>query len=110
MARFQYSKKEHNRRNYIVSLVVFILVIGIFYFGIQSVSTRTDEEQLSSLENALQRSITHCYAVEGTYPESLAYLEEHYGISYDEDKYFVDYRPSAANIMPDVTIIEKKGE
>lgn len=109
MERFQYKKDKHSQRNYLISLVVFVLIFSIFYFGIQSVSSRTDKEQLSSLKNALQRSITHCYAVEGTYPESLAYLEEHYGISYDEDKYFVDYRPSAANIMPDVTIIKKKG-
>lgn len=109
MARFQYSKKEHSKRNYIVSIVVFIIVIGLFYYGVQSVSSRTDAEQLASLESALQQSITHCYAVEGSYPESLTYLKEHYGISYDEDKYFVDYRPSAANIMPDVTIIEKGG-
>lgn len=107
MARFQYSKKEHKQRNYILSLFIFIVVIGIFYFGIQSVSVKTDSEQLASLEHALSRSIVHCYAVEGTYPESLQYLKEHYGISYDEDKYFVDYRAAGANIVPDVTVIKK---
>ena len=63
--------------------------------------------QKESLESALIRNITYCYAVEGSYPESLDYLKEHYGLTYDEDRFFVDYQVIGANILPDVTIIEK---
>ena len=59
------------------------------------------------LEAALNRSITHCYAIEGTYPESLEYLTKNYGLTYDEDKFYIDYQPLGADIMPDVTVIEK---
>ena len=45
--------------------------------------------------------------MEGSYPESLEYLKEHYGITYDEDRFFVDYKIVGTNILPDVTIIEK---
>ena len=62
-----------------------------------------------TLENALNRSITYCYAVEGAYPQSLDYLKTNYGITYNEDLFFVDYRISGANIFPDVTIIERSG-
>ena len=79
----------------------------LFYQGIESLSSGSVRRQKESLENALNRSITYCYAVEGSYPESLEYLKEHYGITYDEDRFFVDYKIVGANILPDVTIIEK---
>ncbi|MCB5577777.1 MULTISPECIES: hypothetical protein [Dorea] len=64
---------------------------------------------METLQSAVTRDITRCYAQEGTYPESLAYLKKHYGLTYDSSKYFVDYQPLGANIMPDVTIIRKGG-
>ena len=79
----------------------------LFYQGIESLSSGSVRRQRESLENALNRSITYCYAVEGSYPESLEYLKEHYGITYDEDRFFVDYKIVGTNILPDVTIIEK---
>ena len=39
------------------------------------------------------------------YPESLSYLEEHYGITYDKENYVVDYEIIGSNILPDVTVI-----
>ena len=47
--------------------------------------------------------------MEGSYPESLQYLKEHYGLTYDDDKFFVDYQTLGSNIMPDVTIIDRRG-
>ena len=51
----------------------------------------------------------HCYALEGFYPPSLEYMEEHYGLTYDKSAYIVDYQPVGNNIYPNYTII-KKGE
>ena len=56
---------------------------------------------------AVIRKKAYCYATEGTYPESLEDLKAHYGLTYDEDLFFVDYQTVGANIYPDVTIIEK---
>ena len=56
-----------------------------------------------------RRAALTCYAVEGAYPQSLDYLKTNYGITYNEDLFFVDYRISGANIFPDVTIIERSG-
>ena len=33
---------------------------------------------------------------------------EQYGFSYDKEQFFVDYQLLGANIMPDVTVIERK--
>jgi len=64
-------------------------------------------KSLKALENAIYRSIAHCYATNGYYPNSLAYLQEHYGLHFDTEQYFVDYQIWSENVMPDVTIIPK---
>ena len=35
----------------------------------------------------------------------LLYLEEHYGLTYDTEKYVVSYEATGSNLMPDVTVI-----
>lgn len=89
-------------------LSAFFLVVCFFLFfqGIYNLDASTDREQAKSLENAIRRSVVQCYVVEGTYPPSLEYLTEHYGITYDSDKYYVDYTAIGSNLMPDITIIE----
>ncbi len=50
-----------------------------------------------------------CYSIEGEYPSDLEYLEKHYGVRINGDKYIVDYSYFGANIRPTVTVIEKEG-
>lgn len=104
-----YSK---NRKSHtlIISFLLFLLIAGLFYFSTDAWSGTASKEQKATLERTLQESIVHCYCVEGRYPESLAYLQDNYGISYDKERYFVDYQPIAENIMPDITVIEKTGQ
>lgn len=99
-----YVKKEIKQ---LLAVLLFIVFFFLFTSGIAKFSQSTDENQTEMLHLAISRSITHCYATEGHYPESLEYLQEHYGIKYDTDKYFVDYQILGKNIFPDVTIIEK---
>ena len=102
MNRFVYRKQKHPMPKLALSVGVFAL-----FQGISSISEGTRKRQKESLENAVMRSITHCYAVEGTYPSSLEYLKENYGLTYDETVFFVDYQTIGSNILPDVTIIER---
>lgn len=107
MKRFYRGKKVHPLRRLWFSVILFLVVAFVFYFGVASVSAKADSEQKKSLEEALWRSATHCYATQGQYPESLEALRKEYGIEYDTDKYFVDYQILGANIVPDITVIEK---
>ena len=68
---------------------------------------RVDEEALALTEEAVRRAAVQCYALEGVYPPSLAYLEEHYGVAVDESRCFVDYQYVAANLMPDITVLPR---
>lgn len=90
-----------------VAIGIFALVFCAFFAGISNMSEKTADEQAASLKTAISRSIAHCYATEGHYPESLSALQEDYGITYDTDRYFVDYQVLGQNIFPDVTIIVK---
>ena len=91
------------------SILFFLTVIGIFLYGIATVSSGSTRDEKRILDEAIHKDIVHCYAVEGMYPPSLSYMEEHYGLTFDHDKFLVDYEPIGANIMPNVTILERSG-
>lgn len=110
--RNRFERNTHNPLSWLpvfLSLAALVCLFFLFYRGILSVSEANLEKQQESLENALSRSITQCYAVEGTYPPSLSYLEEHYGLTYNRELFYVDYRPIGSNIMPDVTVLPRTG-
>lgn len=106
MNRFEQPKPHIGRKlAFLLPVLAFIILLACFLQGIASVSSATVRKQQESLESALSRSISQCYAVEGVYPPSLEYLKEHYGLTYDEDAYFVDYQVYGANLLPDVTVL-----
>lgn len=107
MKRFYYGRQQSGVRGAMISLVVFFVVILLFCAGLDGASQKTKREQKASLEDAVWRSITQYYAIEGRYPESLEALKEEYGLQYDSEEFFVDYQVYGANLVPDVTILER---
>lgn len=93
----------------LLPLGIFFIIFLLFFQGVGSVSETALAEQQKSLKEAIHRSAVHCYAVEGAYPQSLDYLKEHYGITYDPNKFIVDYEIIGSNLMPDVTVFTRKG-
>lgn len=108
MARFQHQKKPWPHRRFVLAAFFFLVTFLCFFYGIDSLSSSSLHRQKETLQNALTRGVTYCYALEGRYPESLEYLKQSYGLVYDEDRFFVDYHPIGSNIMPEITIIEKR--
>ena len=92
---------------YLLPILAFIVLFVLFLQGIGSVSESTLSKQQESLETALERSISQCYAVEGSYPPSLEYLKQHYGLLYDEDSFFIDYEYYGSNLPPEVTVLRR---
>ncbi len=88
----------------LLAVAVFLLFFAVFLAGVQSVSAVSEEKEMENIENAVVQSAVFCYGTEGAYPESLAYLREHYGLQYDEDKYIVDYEIVGKNIRPQVRV------
>ena len=92
---------------YLLPILAIIVLFVLFLQGIGSVSESTLSKQQESLETALERSISQCYAVEGSYPPSLEYLKQHYGLLYDEDSFFIDYEYYGSNLLPEVTVLRR---
>ncbi len=101
-----------NKKPYMTILSVFCIVAALFLFikAVDNIGTANDAEQAQILEQALTRSITACYALEGAYPPNINYLVENYGLTYDSTEYFIDYQYIGSNLRPDVTIIKKDAE
>lgn len=88
--------------------LLVLAVIVWFLAAIQNLDRGQNEAAKEQLEEALSRACVACYAAEGVYPQDVAYLEEHYGIQVDEDRYEVVYDAFAENLMPDITVLEKE--
>ena len=103
---FSVKKERKNALHHIPFLVLILLLVFMFYFT-DYLSGSNNKYNKQVLEDALTRSITQCYALEGMYPPSLDYLVDNYGLTYDHEHFFVDYTYIGSNLRPDVTIIEK---
>ncbi|MCI9161642.1 MAG: hypothetical protein HFG59_00005 [Lachnospiraceae bacterium] len=107
--RFETQKPSSTSKNFMISIGCFALIVFLFTAGTSLVSDKTDAQEIQTLEQAVNRGIVHCYSMEGSYPASLQYLKDHYGLTYDDERFFVDYQTLGSNIMPDVTIIDRRG-
>lgn len=90
-----------------------VLAVGILLFFLASINNLNQgkrEEGKDQLEQALKRCAVTCYATEGIYPPDVEYMKEHYGIQIDEERYLVRYEIFAENLMPDITVLEKRDE
>lgn len=84
------------------------VALVMFAAALDGLSSGRDAEDLRQLEEALRRSCAACYAAEGVYPPNLEYLEDHYGIRVDEERYAVFYSAFADNLMPDITVVVRE--
>ena len=110
MNRFEQKSMSLGRKLiYLLPILAFVILFVLFLRGIGSVGESTLSKQQESLETALERSISQCYAVEGCYPPSLEYLEQQYGLLYDEDSFFIDYEYYGSNLLPEVTVLRRTG-
>lgn len=92
----------------ILAAAIAVALAIWFFTALSSLEESRNEEGRQQLEDALRRGAVACYAAEGVYPPTLEYLTEHYGVQIDEDRYTVFYEIFAENLMPEITVLEKK--
>lgn len=95
-------------RAVLLPVCFFAAVVAFFLYMLNNVTGSMESEQLKAMEQAVRRTAVHCYAVEGQYPPSLTYLEEHYGLQVDKTRFVVHYQPVAANLMPNISVFSMK--
>ena len=82
-------------------------VLILFSLGLSRLEDGQHLEEKAILEDALRRTAVACYAAEGFYPPDVAYMQEHYGLQLDPDRFTVRYVLQASNLMPDITVLDK---
>jgi hypothetical protein len=86
-------------------------VFLVFAFsGLDRLFAGSSPDRLAVVENAIRRAAVQCYALEGSYPPELSYLEEHYGIQLDYSRYDFLYSTFGSNIIPQIKVFEKTSE
>ena len=92
--------------NPVLLISVILAVVLLFTSALSNLQDGRSSESRQQLEDAVRRGAVACYAVEGIYPPNVEYLEEHYGIQIDWERYTVIYEAFASNLMPDITVLE----
>ena len=96
------------RFSWAILVILFVAVLVLVAVG--NLEQGRQEADIRQLEQALQRTAVACYAVEGVYPPDVAYMRQHYGLTYDESRYIVHYDPVASNFMPKITVMVRDHE
>ncbi len=90
------------------AMILAILLAVWFFTALGNLQTGSAQQEKLLLERSLRRGAVACYAAEGVYPPSLEYLCSHYGVQVDESKFMVFYEIEAENLMPQITVTERK--
>lgn len=104
------AKQNSMWKGAVLTVLVFLAMIAVLVYGASTVNTRSESEQMAELEDSVRRASILCYAVEGRYPESADKLRQHYGLTYDQNKYIVQLDSFATNLLPDIRILTIGGE
>lgn len=102
-------KRTISLRPFLTALGLLLLLLAVplaFSRGADALAEGRDQEAVEQLDQAIRRGCVACYATEGSYPQSLDYLKEHYGLQIDESRYAVFYEPTGPNLMPQITVLE----
>jgi len=93
----------------VTRIVVAVVLAAMLYAGLaplyRLVAADLAVRRAATTRQAIQRAAIQCYDVEGVYPATLAYLEDHYGVMVNHDRFLVSYECVASNQMPTVKVI-----
>ena len=90
------------------AIVLTLLLAASLLIAVRNLEQGRQAEDLQQLEQALNRTAVACYAAEGAYPADVAYMREHYGLTYDDSRYVVHYQLIASNIMPVIDVMVRE--
>lgn len=104
-------KRRYRNRGTWISLVLGVLLFAAVAVwmvrGVREAAEVSDREGLRMAQEAADRAVVSCYALEGVYPATYEDLKAKSGLVIDEERYIVFYEAVATNIRPDVTVIER---
>jgi len=99
-----YEQLHQQRRRRIALALVVALACAIAWGGVARSRVVAREQAAVAVREQVLRAALQCCAVEGSYPTSVAHLEEHYGLVINERDYYVAYEWLGDNIPPSVVV------
>lgn len=90
------------------SILLALMVLLCFLLALSRMEQGRQEAGKQQLEEVLRRTAAACYAAEGFYPPNVDYMAAHYGLQFDADRYLIHYEVFASNLMPEITVVERK--
>ena len=94
----------------IILIISLLILAAVFYaaiYGLRAAETARQEKAAETLSESIKRAALSCYSIEGSYPDTLDYLADNYGVYIDHEKYAVYYEVFASNLMPDITVLKR---
>lgn len=91
----------------VLGLALFAAVAVWMVRGVREAAEVSGREGLRMAQEAADRAVVSCYALEGVYPATYEELKAKSGLAIDEERYIVFYEIFASNIRPAVTVIER---
>ena len=94
-------------RGIVLTIATCVALLALLLAGVNQIDTRSSNEQAASLKAAVLRAVVTCYAVEGRYPADVTYLQAHYGLTYNQQRFIVSLESFAENLLPDIAVLAK---
>lgn len=101
------AQMKQRRRRRIVLVLAACALAAALWLAWDAAGTQTEAQSALSVRNAVLDAAMQCAAVEGAYPSSLKYLEEHYGLVVNYNDYAVTYEAFASNVPPSVVVVSR---
>ena len=95
---------------YLVPVILAVIFCMFFYAGISYTQKDSLEKEQITLTQALEGGAIRTYALTGRYPQSLEELLEDYHITYDTEKFVVEYIPNGSNLLPSLSVLPIKAQ
>ena len=94
------------KRKTILAALLSAGILASFLYGLSTLRAGQRQEGRRQLEEAVRRAAVACYAAEGAYPATLAVLIDRFGLQIGKT-YEVIYEVQGANLMPNITVLER---
>jgi hypothetical protein len=91
----------------VMSLIFTVIIIALVFIGTNRFYSNVNGKQITIVQHAVESAAIQCFALEGAFPPNLEYLEQHYGLKLDRQRYIYDYNVFASNIKPEINIFSK---
>lgn len=90
---------------FLLPAVLPVVLCVVFLMAISHASDDTLAKEQATLTQALENGAVYTYALTGNYPESLSQLLDEYHITYDKEKFIVEYVPNGSNLFPMISVL-----